>query len=233
MSLYVVDMQEYVVLAIVTVVPSLFALIVRTVSISFANTMTMCPTAGISDMTVLDIELSTRHLRRVSKKSLKEEAAGCVNMYDEALEKFPESATIRVLRGLLYTGYLNDPLMAHVEMQKALQLDPTLEERYLTFCLDLDYAEQRMNDAHGGQIDFISFPEFAKNFKTVQKSYRTTVRVIHAFWRILLNEDVDLNVLPAFIRKMQKLESECDALFVKLLSANSKSQVCAYVYILC
>jgi len=34
--------------------------------------------------------------------------------------------------------------------------------RYTMFCLDFEYAEQRLSDAHGGQMDMITFPEFAK-----------------------------------------------------------------------
>ena len=34
--------------------------------------------------------------------------------------------------------------------------------RYLMFCLDFEYAEMRLSDAHGGQMDMITFPEFAK-----------------------------------------------------------------------
>lgn len=51
------------------------------------------------------------------------------------------------------------------------------------------------------------------------------MRVIRGFWKLLLAEKPDLNVLPAFISKMQKLERECDSLFVRLITQSSRSQI--------
>jgi len=50
------------------------------------------------------------------------------------------------------------------------------------------------------------------------------VRVIHAFWKTLLAEKPDINILPALIAKMQRIENTADNLFIKLLSQGARSQ---------
>lgn len=145
-------------------------------------------------------------------------------LYDVALDKYPDSAQLRALRGLFYFGYLGDSLMSRVEVQKAVRLDPTVDVRYLMFCLDVEYAQKRVSDAHGGQIDLITFPEFAKNLRTAKKLHRSAVRVIYAFWKTLLSDKPDLNIVPALIAKVQRIEDEADGVFVKLLTQGSRSQ---------
>lgn len=128
---------------------------------------------------------------------------------DNALEKYPKSAFLHMVKANYCFAFLNQK-MAFVYLDRMRHLDPSFDGRFYLYRKDTELKQKRHSESLGKEdsLDLVSYVEFQKNFKAARRFHNRAIKSIRAFWRLLLEDNVNVGELPKAFEAIDAAESK-------------------------
>src|SRR5690348_1506668 len=116
-------------------------------------------------------------------------------------------------------AYLKNPKLAYVYLDRTRHLSPPFDIRFFIYRKDAELKQKTQSESLGSEgLDLLSYIEFQKNFKAARKFHSTATKAIRAFWRILLDDNVDITALPQAFKRIDAAESKAREHYSELLA---------------
>lgn len=85
--------------------------------------------------------------------------------------------------------------------------------------------QKRQSESLGGDesLDLVNYIQFQNNFKSARRFHNKALRSIRSFWRLLLEDEVNIGDLPRAFKVIDTAEAKAKQYYVQLLDRYPKS----------
>ena len=96
---------------------------------------------------------------------------------------------------------------------------------FLTFFLKKEMKQKRQSESLGGDetLDLVNYIEFQNYSKAAKRFHNKALRAIRSFWRLLLEDNVNIADLPRAFKFIDTAESKAKQYYIQLLERYPKS----------
>eukprot|EP00198_Chlamydomonas_reinhardtii_P011170 XP_001700507.1 predicted protein [Chlamydomonas reinhardtii] len=160
------------------------------------------------------------------------------NLYSKRVHRFADDKDVevasRVARVWDEDGNTDPQLLdlAEVIIRAGMQQFPKSPYLHIVYANLLIECKQQLQEhkqkaavSSSGEsaTDLVSYVEFQRNWRMIQSYHKAALMAMREFWRLLLNDAVNLNSLTSAFRKIEKMESLADKTYKLVLERYPKA----------
>ncbi|KAG2422329.1 hypothetical protein HXX76_016114 [Chlamydomonas incerta] len=140
------------------------------------------------------------------------------------IQQFPKSPYLHIVYANLLIECKQQLQSGWAQMEEARRLPLNLSYRFSIFTREQEHKQKAAVSSSGeSAADLVSYVEFQRNWRMIQSYHKAALMAMREFWRLLLNDAVNLNSLTSAFRKIEKMESLADKTYKLVLERYPKA----------
>ncbi|PNW87648.1 hypothetical protein CHLRE_02g142166v5 [Chlamydomonas reinhardtii] len=140
------------------------------------------------------------------------------------MQQFPKSPYLHIVYANLLIECKQQLQSGWAQMEEARRLPLNLSYRFSIFTREQEHKQKAAVSSSGeSATDLVSYVEFQRNWRMIQSYHKAALMAMREFWRLLLNDAVNLNSLTSAFRKIEKMESLADKTYKLVLERYPKA----------
>ncbi|KAG2487286.1 hypothetical protein HYH03_014127 [Edaphochlamys debaryana] len=140
------------------------------------------------------------------------------------IQQFPKSPYLHIVYANFLIECRQQLQSGWAQLEEARRMPLNLSYRFSIFTREQEHKQKAAVSSSGeSAADLVSYVEFQRNWRLIQSYHKAALMAMREFWRLLLNQNVNLNHLTSAFRKIEMMERLADKTYKTVLERYPKA----------